>query len=383
MPLSLSDSISPRTILSSPKPSLRVALRISMSMFVTNPKSSKGESLVGRIDLYVITIIHELLCVIRSTLHLLKVLLLFFMWRLLPQSHMISMSTTRSLFEGAKNVINACRECKVKQLIYNSSADVVFDGLHDICNGDESLPYAGKFADVLSDLKAQAEALVLLANDADGLLTCALRPSNVFGPGDTEIIPFLVNQAKSGLAKFIIGSDENMSDFTYVENVAHALICAEAALGSQLVSVSGKAFFITNLKPVKFSEFASIILEGLGYQRTMIKLPSRLVQYIVLVVKWMHAKTHSQKLNYSAPVHNVLRLALCTTTFSCSSAKKCIVYVPVISLEVNSDEYSKVEKLLGGGKGRTFTHYMILFVELSNDSILTPYNGSARGWKLH
>ena len=45
---------------------------------------------------------------------------------------------------GAKNVINACRECKVKQLIYNSSADVVFDGLHDIRNGDESLPYAGK-----------------------------------------------------------------------------------------------------------------------------------------------------------------------------------------------------------------------------------------------
>ncbi|PSS35833.1 3beta-hydroxysteroid-dehydrogenase/decarboxylase [Actinidia chinensis var. chinensis] len=276
------------------------------------------------------------------------------------------------IVRGAKNVINACRECKVKQLIYNSSADVVFDGLHDIRNGDESLPYAGKFADMLSDLKAQAEALVLLANDADGLLTCALRPSNVFGPGDTEIIPFLVNQAKSGLAKFIIGSDENMSDFTYVENVAHALICAEAALGSRLVSVSGKAFFITNLEPVKFSEFASIILEGLGYQRPMIKLPARLVQYIVLVVKWMYAKMHSQKLNYSAPVHNVLRLALCTTTFSCSSAQKHIGYLPVISLEegvtlsvesfshlardssfarqVNSDVYSKVEKLLGGGK---------------------------------
>ncbi|GFY81355.1 3-beta hydroxysteroid dehydrogenase/isomerase family protein [Actinidia rufa] len=322
------------------------------------------------------------------------------------------------IVRGAKNVINACRECKVKQLIYNSSADVVFDGLHDIHNGDESLPYAGKFllplnaipfapgfmcsvvkfADMLSDLKAQAEALVLLANDADGLLTCALRPSNVFGPGDTEIIPFLVNQAKSGLAKFIIGSDENMSDFTYVENVAHALICAEAALGSRLVSVSGKAFFITNLEPVKFSEFASIILEGLGYQRPMIKLPARLVQYIVLVVRWMYAKMHSQRFNYSAPVHNVLRLALCTTTFSCSSAQKHIGYLPVISLEegftlsvesfshlardssfarqVNSDEYSKVEKLLGGGKGRTCTHYKILSVELSNDSILVPYNGS-------
>lgn len=45
---------------------------------------------------------------------------------------------------GAKNVINACRECKVRRLIYNSSADVVFDGLHDINNGDETLRYPWK-----------------------------------------------------------------------------------------------------------------------------------------------------------------------------------------------------------------------------------------------
>ena len=45
---------------------------------------------------------------------------------------------------GAKNVINACQECKVKRLIDNSSADVVFDGSYDIHNGDESLLYAWK-----------------------------------------------------------------------------------------------------------------------------------------------------------------------------------------------------------------------------------------------
>ncbi|KAL6970730.1 3beta-hydroxysteroid-dehydrogenase/decarboxylase isoform 3 [Sarracenia purpurea var. burkii] len=103
--------------------------------------------------------------------------------------------------QGAKNVINACRHCKVKRLIYNSSVDVVNDSLQDIHNGDESLPYASKFDNMLGDLKVQAEALVLFANDVDGLLTCAIRPSNVFGPGDTEIIPFLANQAKSGWAK--------------------------------------------------------------------------------------------------------------------------------------------------------------------------------------
>ncbi|XP_028111693.1 3beta-hydroxysteroid-dehydrogenase/decarboxylase isoform X2 [Camellia sinensis] len=237
------------------------------------------------------------------------------------------------IVQGAKNVINACRECKVKRLIYNSSADVVFDGSYDIHNGDESLLYAWKFEDMLTDLKAQAEALFLFANDIDGLLTCALRPSNVFGPGDTEIIPFLVNQAKFGWAK---------------------------------------AFFITNLEPVKFWEFVSRILEDLGYQRPMIKLPATLVWYTVLLVKWMHAKMASTKLNGSAPLHGVVRLALRTSTFNCSAAQKHIGYSPVVSLEEgvtltiksfshlardssfgrhsNFDEHLKAEKLLGSGK---------------------------------
>lgn len=58
-----------------------------------------------------------------------------------------------------------------------------------------------QFDDPLLDLKAQAEAMVLCANDIDGLLTCAIRPCNVFGPGDAVFLPILVNYAKSGFAK--------------------------------------------------------------------------------------------------------------------------------------------------------------------------------------
>ena len=54
---------------------------------------------------------------------------------------------------------------------------------------------------MLIELKFQAEGLIRLANNIDGLLTCVLRPSNVFGPGDTQFVPLLVNLAKSGLAK--------------------------------------------------------------------------------------------------------------------------------------------------------------------------------------
>ncbi|KAK3019899.1 hypothetical protein RJ639_002948 [Escallonia herrerae] len=274
--------------------------------------------------------------------------------------------------QGAKNVINACRECKVKRLIYNSTADVVFDGSHDICNGDASVPYASTFDNMWSDLKAQAEVLILFANHIDGLLTCALRPSNVFGPGDKHLVPFLVDIAKSGWLRFIIGSGESMSDFTYVENAAHALVCAEEALCLRMVSVSGKVFFITNIESMKFWDFGSLILEGLGYQRPMFKFSTTMVQYISLLLKQVHSRMNPGRLNHFESVQNIIRLASCTGTFNCSAAEKHIGYTPVVSLEegiaatIESfshlakdssnaryrefDEQSKVEKLLGSGK---------------------------------
>lgn len=56
---------------------------------------------------------------------------------------------------------------------------------------------------MLSDLKAQAEALILSANDIDGVLTCSLRPSIVFGPGDSEFVPYFLKLARCGFAKVL------------------------------------------------------------------------------------------------------------------------------------------------------------------------------------
>ncbi|KAL0864868.1 hypothetical protein Bca101_043986 [Brassica carinata] len=102
--------------------------------------------------------------------------------------------------------INLCKRSitsRVRKLIYNNIADVVFGGSEPICDGDESLRRPLKFPSKLMDFKAQAEALIKFANNRDGLLTCDLRSSIVFGPGDMEFVPFLVNLAKSGYAKGI------------------------------------------------------------------------------------------------------------------------------------------------------------------------------------
>ncbi|PWA81927.1 3-beta hydroxysteroid dehydrogenase/isomerase family protein [Artemisia annua] len=277
------------------------------------------------------------------------------------------------IVQGVKNIISACRECKVKRLIYNSTADVVLDSSHNIHNGNETLLYATKFRNVYSELKAQAEATVLLANDTDGLLTCALRPANIFGPGDKQLLPSLVDVAKSSWAKvWNPYCDGSMSDYTYVENVAHALICAEAALGSHMLIVSGKVFFITNLEPVRSWEFCLPMLEGLRYYRPMVKLPAVVVSLIVYLIKWMHLKTNSRNICSSVSVHNIVQLMSQTTTYDSSAAQQHIEYSPVVSMsdgvtatiEASSHlakdsssilldhlyEQSNIQQLLGGGE---------------------------------
>ena len=72
-------------------------------------------------------------------------------------------------------------------------------------------------------LQIEGEKLILKANGANGTLaTCALRPSGLFGKGDTTFWPTVVAKAKQGKMKYIIGNGQNLVEFTYVGNVAQA-----------------------------------------------------------------------------------------------------------------------------------------------------------------
>lgn len=54
-----------------------------------------------------------------------------------------------------------------------------------------------------SSTKAEGEALIIKANGMNGLLTCCIRPSSIFGPGDKLLVPSLVAAARAGKSKVI------------------------------------------------------------------------------------------------------------------------------------------------------------------------------------
>ncbi|KAG5555666.1 hypothetical protein RHGRI_006349 [Rhododendron griersonianum] len=238
--------------------------------------------------------------------------------------------------KGTKNVIDACIELKVKRLVYTSSPTVVFDGIHGIFNGDESLPYPTKHIDSYSATKAEGEALVIKSNGINGLLTCCIRPSSIFGPGDKLLVPSLVSAARAGKSKFIIGDGNNMYDFTYVENVAHAHICAERALASEgtvAEKAAGEAYFITNMEPIKFWEFVSLVLEGLGYERPRIKIPV----FVVMPIARLVERTYKLLAPYGMKVPQIIpsriRLISCSRTFDCSKANDRLGYTPIVPFQ--------------------------------------------------
>ncbi|GMY09532.1 3beta-hydroxysteroid-dehydrogenase/ decarboxylase-like [Fagus crenata] len=238
--------------------------------------------------------------------------------------------------EGTKNVIDACVKLKVKRLIYTSSPSVVFDGVHGIFDGDESLPYPAKHNDSYSATKAEGEALVIKSNGTNGLLTCCIRPSSIFGPGDKLLVPSLVAAARAGKLKFIIGDGNNIYDFTYVENVAHAHICAERALASEGMvaeKAAGQAYFVTNMEPIKFWEFVSLILEGLGYERPRIKIPAFVIMPFAHMVEWAYRLLSPYGMKVPQFTPSRIRLLSCSRSFNCSNAKDLLGYTPVVPLQ--------------------------------------------------
>ncbi|NXA01089.1 NSDHL protein, partial [Nesospiza acunhae] len=96
----------------------------------------------------------------------------------------------------------------LQKLVLTSSASVVFEGT-DIKNGSEDLPYAQKPIDYYTETKILQEKV--FANDP-------------------QLVPILVQAARSGKMKFIIGDGKNLVDFTYVENVVHGHILAAEKL---------------------------------------------------------------------------------------------------------------------------------------------------------
>lgn len=169
----------------------------------------------------------------------------------------------RSNVVATQNILAACHAQGVGTLVYTSSPSVTFDG-SDATGASNDLPYPDTFLSHYPESKAQAEALVLEAN-SESLKTVSLRPHLIWGPGDPHLIPRVVERARAGQLK-IVGDGDNVVDLTYVDNAAVAHLQAlDALTGAGFEEApAGKAYFISDDRPVELWPWINALLERLG-----------------------------------------------------------------------------------------------------------------------
>ena len=247
--------------------------------------------------------------------------------------------------DGTKNLLKQAAEVgTVKGFVYTSSASVIHDNATDLVNANEEWPvlFAPEQKDYYSDTKAQAETLVLEANRKNGtMLTTSLRPAGIFGEGDAQNIPNFIKACRKRQTNFQLGDNNNLFDFTYVGNVAHAHILAAIALlqthklGTEPLDnerVDGEAFFITNGEPIYFWDYARTIWRLAGDKTELTSVwhlsreNSMLIAAVIETGMWLVGQVPNltaQKVNYSS----------LTRYYNIKKARERLGYRPLVDLQ--------------------------------------------------
>src|SRR5690348_5937126 len=180
---------------------------------------------------------------------------------------------------GTENLVLAAQDAGVKRFVYTASNSVVMGGKR-ISGGDETLPYTERFNDLYTETKVAAERFVLSQNGVDGLLTCSIRPSGIWGRGDQTMFRKVFESVLAGHVKVLVGGKNVKLDNSYVHNLIHGFILAAQHLvpGG---TAPGQAYFINDDDPINMFEFSRPVVEACGQPWPKFWVSGRLVKFLM------------------------------------------------------------------------------------------------------
>ena len=227
--------------------------------------------------------------------------------------------------EGTKGLLRALQKAGGKRFVYTASNSVVLGG-QPVENGTEDLPYTSIFNDLYTETKVVAEKWVLEQNGTNGVLTCSIRPSGIWGPGDQTMFKILFDQIIAGILLARVGSSSNKAllDNSYVHNLIHGQILAAQHLVDG-GTAPGQAYFINDGEPVNMFDFAKPICVACGAKYPEIHFPGKLVKFVMSIWQELHFR-------FKLPEPPIPPLAVDRITvnnyFSIDKARKELGYEP-------------------------------------------------------
>jgi 3beta-hydroxy-delta5-steroid dehydrogenase/steroid delta-isomerase len=236
--------------------------------------------------------------------------------------------------QGTVNVISACQATNVSRLVHTSSVDTCFAGKENLHMDEQTTPYATDYKVVYIQTKIEAEKAVLAANGKEGLLTCALRPDGIWGPGGSLMMDMLVEQLRSGKMVSRIGGDGALHDHVHIDNLLHAhLLAADALVPGSIVC--GKAYFVSDGEPARLFRFVRPLFEGLGYEVPKKSIPAAPLRAVLTAWQWLHFKTGISE-PFISP--HELNKATISHVVSSAAATRDFAYQPIKTVALGMSE---------------------------------------------
>lgn len=175
-------------------------------------------------------------------------------------------------------MLQAAISAGVPRFVHVSTEAVLMDGHRPIVQADESWSLPEKPLGPYARTKGEAERRVAAAH-ARGLQTVVVRPRFIWGKGDTNVLPKLIEATRAGVLQWI-GGGEYLTSTCHVTNVCEGML--KAAQKGQ----PGALYFLTDGPPVIFRKFISDLLETQGVTPPTRSVPRGLVHFFARVGDW-------------------------------------------------------------------------------------------------
>lgn len=222
--------------------------------------------------------------------------------------------------DGTRNVLDACADNSIGRLVHISSPSVYFSH-EDGRDVTEDRPYADPPSNHYAESKILAEKLV---HGRPDISTITIRPRAIFGPGDTTILPRIIDSLQRKKLP-IIGDGENEANLTFIDNAVAGTILAATADDS----FSGRVYNLTDGEAVKLWAIIEEVCELLDLpkpaRRISINTAFRAAGVIEWIHRWLLFGAEPRLTRYSVTV--VAR----TQTLSIDAARRDLGYAPEIS----------------------------------------------------
>ena len=247
--------------------------------------------------------------------------------------------------EATEELLKSSKKNAIKRFVYMSSSTVVwksdFWNIHKLEYIDETFPYTEKHTDNYNASKAQAEKLVLNFYNDTSLETTVVRPSNVWGAGDTVILPRVAMAAKKGILH-PMGSGERFVTPCHVDNLVNALLIL-----AENENAPGNIYFINDGVKISYMEFLAKQLKASGINwEPGFSIPYKFAYAVAAVLEIVFKLKKSKK----PPILTKMAVAALSgsRSYSIEKARRELGYKPSVNIDEGMEELREWVNDLGG-----------------------------------